>query len=147
MLFASLTLDLDITYVMVLALVIIPFVVLNGLVFQPFLKLFDTRHERVVGELERADKKIDEAEAKAATFEERMKVATRQGIEARDEIRTAAQKSMSERIEEERKKLGSKVEAALAEVGQSRTRALEAVNTEAKRLAEMTAAKLLGRGV
>ena len=146
-LFSGLTLDLDVTYIIVVALLIVPFVILNGLVFQPFLKLFEQRHEQVVGALEDADRKIDEAEAKARDFEQKIEVATKKGIEARDAIRQAAAKAMNTRIDGEKEKLAGKVASALTEVEKARAESLANVESEAKRLAEATASKLLGRTV
>jgi len=145
--FSGLTLDVDATYVVVLALLLIPFVILNGLVFKPFLAVFDERHERVEGALARADKKIEEAEAKAKAFEAKIKTATQKGIEARSAIRGAAQAAVNARVEGERGKLDRKVEAALAEIDATQGAALASVDAEARRLAEVTAAKLLGRGI
>lgn len=147
MIFAGLVLDIDFTYVLVIALVLIPFLILNGMIFGPFMKLFSERHERLEGAIERADAKIVEAEAKAKSFEEQIEVATRKGIEARNAIRAAASKAMNDRIEAERTKMNDKVGAALAEVEKSRAEAMTSVDAESKRLAEMTASKLLGRGV
>lgn len=145
-LFASLTLDLDFTLILVLALVIVPFLILNGMIFKPFLELFEARHERVEGAIERANQKLDEAEAKAKAFEAKIRIAQRQGLEARDKIRAAAQKTVNERIEAERVKVNEKVGKALVEVGTARDSALATVRGESARLAEVTATKLIGRG-
>ena len=145
-LFSGLTLDLDPTILIVLAILLVPFIVLNGLVFRPFIKVFDERHERVEGALQRAGLKIEEAEAKAAAFEEKMQIATRKGMEARDTIRTAANEVVNGRIAEEKEKLAGRVEDELTAVQKAREDALAAVQVEATRLAEMTASKLLGRG-
>ena len=48
------SLDLDVTYIIVLALFLVPVVFLNGIVFKPFMALFEERHERLEGAVERA---------------------------------------------------------------------------------------------
>jgi len=145
-LFASLTLDLDMTLILVLALVMVPFLILNGMIFKPFLKLFEARHERVEGAITRANQKLDEAEAKAQQFEEKIKIATRQGLDAREQLRGEANKAMNERIDAERKTVNEKGDKALAEVKTARDSAMATVRSEANRLAEATATKLIGRG-
>lgn len=147
MFFSGLTLDLDATYLVVLGLVLIPFVILNGLVFRPFLKMFEERHERVEGALARAEDKLEEAEDKAKAFEQKISVATQKGVDKRNELRTTAQKAMADRLETAKTEATSKVEAAVTEIRASRATAMSAVETEARKLAEATAAKLLGRGI
>ena len=147
MLFSGLTLDVDPTIVLVIGLIVIPFIFLNTLVFRPFLKVFDERHERIEGALERANAEADEAEAKARSFAKQIEVARTKGLEARDRIRAAAQKSMTERVAAEQKKIDARMATEVSAVAKARAEGLAAVDAEAQRLAELTATKLLGRGV
>ncbi len=143
----GLTLDLDITYILVLALLLIPLLVLNLFVFGPFMKLFEERHERLEGALERAAQRLEEAEHKAAAFEEKIQVASSRGLEVRNRIRAEAQREMSARVDEEKSRLAVKLEKALAEINTARLAALTQMESDSKRLAETTATKLLGRGI
>ncbi|MFO0728836.1 MAG: ATP synthase F0 subunit B [Myxococcota bacterium] len=147
MLFASLALDLDFTYVLVLALLLLPLIILNTLVFSPFMKLFSERHERLEGAIKRANERLLEAEEKAKLFEEKIQVATARGVEVRNTIRAAAQKDMNARVEAERQKLQVKVDAAVKDIRAAKELALKDVDVESRRLAESTASKLLGRGI
>lgn len=147
MIFSGLTLDLDVTYILILVLFILPFVILNGIVFGPFMKLFQERHEKLEGALVRAEARLDEAESKAKAFEEKIKVASSRGVAARDKIRAEAQANMAKRLEEEKKRMAEKLAAALQEVEAAKAAGLAQVGVESKKLAEATAAKLLGRQV
>lgn len=147
MIFSGLTLDLDATYILVLVLFLLPLVILNGIVFGPFMKLFQERHERLEGALARAGARLDEAEVKAKSFEEQIKVASSRGVAARDKIRAEAQANMARRLEEERKRMADKLAVALREVEAAKATGLGQVTAESKKLAEATAAKLLGRQV
>ena len=142
-----LALDLDVTYLFVLALFLVPLLILNGLLFGPFLKLFEERHEQLQGALARAEAMLSEAEERAQAFEKKIQIATQRGIDARNRIRQSAAEEMNARIEGERQKLGKHLEAALIDVKHKRLEALADAHVEASRLAEITAAKLLGRGV
>ena len=146
-LFSSLTLDLDITYILVLALLLLPLLILNGLVFGPFMKLFAVRHEKLEGALVRANHQLDLAEEKGRQFEEKMKAAAAKGTDVRAQIRAETQKQMNARLDVEKKAMAAKLEAALVEVRAARANALAQVDGDARRLAEATAAKLLGRAV
>jgi F-type H+-transporting ATPase subunit b len=146
-LFSALTLDLDITFILVLALLLLPLLILNGLVFGPFMKLFAERHEKLQGALERAKAQLDDAEDKGRAFEAKMKEAAARGTEVRNQIRNDTQREMSSRIEAEKARLAGKLEVAKGEVRQARAEAMSKVDQDAKRLAEATAAKLLGRAI
>ncbi len=143
----AMSLDLDVTYILVLALFLVPLVALNALVFRPFLKLFELRHERMEGAVARAEGMLAEAAERARTFEERIRVATAKGIEARNQIRSAATAEMNARIEAEKAQLAAKLSVALADLEKKRRAALADVHVEAERLASLTAQKLLGRNV
>jgi F-type H+-transporting ATPase subunit b len=146
-LFSALTLDLDITFILVLALLLLPLLILNGLVFGPFMKLFAERHEKLQGALERAKAQLDDAEDKGRAFEAKMKEAAARGTEVRNQIRNDTQREMNSRIEAEKARLAGKLEVAKGEVRQARAEAMSKVDQDAKRLAEATAAKLLGRAI
>jgi F0F1-type ATP synthase membrane subunit b/b' len=142
-----LALDLDVTYLIVLALFLVPLLILNGLLFGPFLKLFEERHEQLQGALARAEAMLSEAEERARAFEHKIQIATQRGIDARNRIRADAAQEMNVRIEKERQALAKKLEAALSDMKHKRLEALADAHVEAAKLAEITAAKLLGRAV
>jgi F-type H+-transporting ATPase subunit b len=141
------SLDINITYILVLALFLVPVVLLNGIVFRPFLKLFEERHEKLEGAVKRAEHMLDQASERARTFESKIQVATQKGIEARNKIRAAAAAEMNARLEKERQTLAKKTEQALVELDKKRREALADVMVESERIAHETASKLLGRGV
>ncbi|MEM1022878.1 MAG: hypothetical protein AAGD10_21555 [Myxococcota bacterium] len=138
-------LDLDITYVFAIALFLVPLLLLNFLVFRPFLAVFEERHDKLEGAIERADLMLAEAEEKAEAFNERIKEASLQGTERRDRSRREATTRMNERVEAERNRLGAKLEAAVQELESARDKAMSTVGEQARILAEETAARILGR--
>ena len=103
------------------------------------------RHEQLEGAVNRAEAMLAEAEHRAKAFEEKIQIATVKGIDARNRIRAEATKEMNARIEQERSKLGTRVEGALRELQVARREALADAHVEATRLAELAAQKLLGR--
>ena len=143
----GLSLDLNVTFILVLAILLIPLIVLNTIVFKPFLKVFEARHEQLEGAIERANQMLDDAEAQAKTFETKIQSATAKGTEARNAIRTDATTMMNARIEEERKKLAARVEVELSGLEKKRREALADVHVQAEAIAQLCAEKLLGRQV
>lgn len=140
-------LDLDITYILVIALFLVPVLLLNFLVFRPFLQLFEERHDRLEGAVERANGMIAEAEQRAEAFEAQIRKASAEGEARRNAIRQETRARMDARIDEEKQKLSEKLGEALSEITSMRKDALEKMESEADRLAEATASKLLGRNV
>jgi len=145
--FSGLTLDVDVTAFVVVALIILPFLILNGLVFKPFIELFEKRHDRIEGAVERADAKLEEAEKKAAEFQAELEATKRKGLDHRNSVRAAAQAAMNQKIALEQVTVEERVSEALLEITRAKESAMVTVNTEAHRLAEATASKLLGRRV
>ncbi len=143
----AVTLDLDITYVIVLALFLVPLLVFNGIVIKPFLKLFEERHERLEGAVQKAEAMLAEANEQAQTFEERIRVATEKGLETRARIRSEATQKMNGQLDDQRKRLATKLEGAMSELDKKRREALADVHVEAEKIAELTASKLLGRAL
>lgn len=141
------SLDLNVTYVLVLVLFLIPLLFLNAILFRPFLKLFEERHERLEGALARAEGMLAKAEERAETFNEKIKVATARGIEKRNEIRASARTDMDERIAAEKAALDTRLAAALEEIAKKRRVAHADIIVEAEKIAELTATKLLGRSI
>ena len=147
MLFSGLTLDVDVTSLIALALLIVPFVILNGLIFKPFLAVFEQRHDRIEGAVERAEAKLEEAEDKATEFEKQVEAAKRKGMDLRNTVRSAAQTAMNERLSQEQAVTDERVADAMAEIKRAEDSAMITVSAESHRLAEITASKLLGRSV
>ncbi|MGF1510647.1 MAG: ATP synthase F0 subunit B [Myxococcota bacterium] len=138
-------LDLDITYVFAIALFLLPLILLNFLVFRPFLQVFEERHDRLEGAIERADEMLAEAERKAGEFEAQIRAATQQGLERRNQIRAQATHAMNRRIEEERARVNGRLKDALTDLETTRNQALGEVKAKAEALADQMASKLLGR--
>ena len=141
------TLDLDVTYVLVLALFLVPLLMLNALVFKPFLEMFEARHERLEGALERASRALDQAAQEERSFKEKIGDATREGIERRNALRIEAETRMRARVASERAKIQGRLEGALDALRQDRADARARMQQEAERIAELTATKLLGRSL
>lgn len=141
------SIDIDATYIIVLVMFLVPLLILNGIVFGPFMKLFAERHEKLEGALARSEKMIEQAEVKAKAFEEQMKSATATGIDIRNKARTAAMTKMNQKIEVSRAELQQKLTASMMELDASRRQAMADVHVEAEKMAELTAQKMLGRSL
>ena len=141
------TLDLDITYVVVLVLLLLPLLILNGIVIQPFLRLFEERHQKLEGNVERAEQLLSEAKAQAEQFEIKIREATHRGVEARAMMRKEATDRMNARIEEERQQAQQRLNESLEHLDTEREKAMTESATQADAIANLIASKLLGRTI
>ena len=141
------SLDLDATYILVLALFLAPLLILNAVIFKPFLEVFEQRHEHLEGALERAQRALDQAAVEEKNFKAKIRIATNEGIERRNALRTQAESRMHARIEAEREKIQNKLEEALAKLRNEQATAVANMQAEAEHIAELTASKLLGRSL
>ena len=141
------SIDIDATYIIVLVMFLVPLLILTGIVFGPFMKLFAERHEKLEGALARSEKMIEQAEVKAKAFEEQMKSATAKGIDIRNKVRAVAMTKMNHKIEASRAELQVKLEKSKFELDASRRQAMADVHVEAEKMAELTAQKMLGRSL
>jgi F-type H+-transporting ATPase subunit b len=140
-------LDLDITYILVIALFLVPVLILNSMLFRPFLRVFEERHDRLEGALARADAMLHEAERQAEAFKAQIRAASAKGEARRQEVRQQTREHMDARVDEEKRRLGEKLSAALTELEDKRQDALKQMEREAEELAVKTASKILGRSV
>lgn len=143
----TVALDLDITFIFVIALFLIPLVLLNFLVFRPFMAVFEQRHDKLEGAIERANAMLEEAEKSAEEFNEQIRAATKRGVERRNEIRRAATDAMNEKIERERKRIAERMEKAVEELAAKHEQASSQIQAQADALARETATKVLGRAL
>lgn len=97
------------------------------------------------GAIERAEEMLEEAERRAKTFESRIRVAAKEGMEKRSSMRAEAVKAMNARIDENRGQMQTRLEKALEKVENERQQALKELEAQAEQIAESTATKLLGR--
>lgn len=141
------SIDVDATYIVVLTMFLLPLLILNGIIFGPFMKLFAERHEKLEGALTRSEKMIEQAEVKAKHFEEQMKGATAKGIDFRNAERAVAVTQMNQKVEAARAELQKKLEVSLMDLEKSRRQAMADIHVEAEKMAELTAQKLLGRSL
>jgi F-type H+-transporting ATPase subunit b len=140
-------LDMDATLFVQAAFILVLWLVLKPVLFDPMLKLFEEREKRIEGAVKKA-RRIDEKSAAAnAEYEELVAQGRAAGAAERDKLRTDAARKESDLLGKIRSQTQQRVDAARAEtekeLAQTRSQLVPHTNAIAKDLAK----RVLGREV
>ena len=139
--------DLDASFVVQAVLFVVLMLVLKPLLFDPMMRLFEEREERIDRTIEKA-RKTDEASAKAlAKYEALLAKAREAGSAERDQLRAQGAKREAELMTQVRSQVTGTLDqgraATAAEAKEARTR----LQGEATQLGRQIASRVLGREV
>lgn len=139
--------DLDLTVVIQFGLFLVMLLVLNKVLFQPYLRLREQRQAGIEGARSEADRMVAEADAKLADYEKSLAA-------ARDRASEESRKIRAEAAAHERDVTGKARAQATAAMDEATTKVrteTEAARTQlmpqADALARQMASRLLGREV
>ena len=139
--------DLDASFVVQIALFVILLLILKPLLFDPMMRLFEEREERIDRTIEKA-RKTDEASAKAlAKYEAILGKAREAGSAERDQIRGQGAKKEAEVTAAVRAQTAATVEAGRAAIANEAKDARAKLQAEAAGLGRAIASRVLGREV
>ncbi len=140
-------LDFDASLFVQVGFVILLWVVLKPVLFDPMLKLFEEREKRIEGNIKRA-REIDGESAEAmAKYEDQMAKARAEGVAEGDKLRAEGQRKESELLG----KVRSETQQRMDEARQKQQQEVAAVRvqlaTTTQTLAKDLATRVLGREV
>jgi F-type H+-transporting ATPase subunit b len=139
--------DLDASFVVQIALFVVLMLVLKPLLFDPMMRLFEEREERIDRTIEKA-RKTDEASAKAlAKYEAILAKAREAGSAERDQIRAQGAKKEAEVTAAVRSQTAATVEQGRAAIANEAKEARAKLQAEAAGLGRAIASRVLGREV
>ena len=139
--------DLDASFVVQIALFVVLLLILKPLLFDPMMRLFEEREERIDRTIEKA-RKTDEASAKAlAKYEAILGKAREAGSAERDQIRGQGAKKEAEVTAAVRTQTAATVEAGRAAIANEAKEARAKLQAEAASLGRAIASRVLGREV
>lgn len=141
------TVDLDATLVVQIALFVVLLVILKPLLFEPMLKLFEEREKRIEGTRREASKE-DERSAKAlAKYEAILAKAREAGATERDQLRSDGMKKEAELMARVRASTAATVEQGRSAIAKEAMNARNELSKEAVALGRAIASRVLGREV
>ena len=139
--------DLDASFVVQILLFVVLMVVLKPLLFDPMMRLFEEREERIDRTIEKA-RKTDEASAKAlAKYEEILAKAREAGATERDQLRSQAAKKEAELMTQVRAQTSSTLDQGRTAMATEAKEARSKLQLEARQLGRAIASRVLGREV
>jgi F-type H+-transporting ATPase subunit b len=140
-------LDFDATLFVQVAFILVLWLVLKPLLFDPMLKLFEEREKRIEGAIKKA-RRIDERSAEAkAEYDDTMAKARAEGTAEREKLRAEGLRKESDLLTKVRGETQQKIEAARKDAEVELDEARRALAPHTRDLAQRVASRVLGREV
>ena len=141
------TVDLDASLLVQVALFVVLLLILKPLLFEPMLKLFEEREKRIEGTRREASKE-DERSAKAlAKYEAILGKARDAGAAERDSLRSEGTRKEAEAMAQVRQVVATTIEQGRAVLATDAKKTREDLAAEAAILGRGIASRVLGREV
>jgi F-type H+-transporting ATPase subunit b len=140
-------LDIDWTLPVALVSVIIFLVLMHKILFKPLLQFMDARDQRIRDDLEEAARLRQQAESAVVTYESALGAARRDMAEQAIGVQRAIDAKQREQIEQARSEANILVAEAQATIARETQEARSRLAAEARDLARLVVAKLMGREV
>jgi F-type H+-transporting ATPase subunit b len=141
------TVDLDASFVVQIALFVVLLLILKPLLFDPMLRLFEEREERIERTIEKA-RDMDKASAKAlAKYEAILTKAREAGSAERDQLRGQGAKKEAELTAHVRSQTAVTLEQGRGAIANEAKEARSKLQIEATTLGRAIASRVLGREV
>ena len=133
--------------VALVALVFILFhFIMNRLLYRPLMGVLKEREARTEGKRAAAAKSLEEYDALLRRYENGIKAARQEGYGQLDAIRREALERQAQRLAAANAETRSRVERAVAEIGDQRTELRRSLADEIQEFARLIAAQILGGG-
>ena len=143
----AITVDLDGTVLVQVALFLVALLILKPVLFDPMLKLFEERERRILGAKVQA-RKLDEGAVGALTkYESEMQRARAAGNAERDKLRAEGVKVENELLAKVRTSTSDTLEAGRKRLAEEIVTARATLKADAGTLARELATRVLGRQV
>jgi F-type H+-transporting ATPase subunit b len=140
-------LDIDWTLPVALVSVVIFLVLLNKILFRPLIQFVDARDKSIRDDLEEAARLRQQAENALATYESALGAARREMTEQAAAMQRAMDAKQRQQIEQARTAANTLVADAQATIALETQEARTRLAAEARELARLVVAKLMGREV
>jgi F-type H+-transporting ATPase subunit b len=140
-------LEIDWTLPVALVSVIIFLVLMNKILFKPLLQLMDTRDKSIRDDLEEAARLRQQADGALTTYESALGAARRDMTEQAAAVQRAVETKQREQIEQARHEANTLVADAQATIARETQEVRTRLASEARELARLVVAKLMGREV
>ncbi len=139
--------DLDFTLLLQLALFLVVLAVLNRILIQPLLKVFEARYQKMHGLREDVEKLKQEAAADLEVYQGRMRAARDAAQQERDQLVATGREEERRLLAEMRAEIAKTLNEARDQVAVAELEAKKSLDPETEELARRLVGKVLGREV
>lgn len=136
--------DLDLTFAVQLFIFLALLFAMKAIAYDPFLKLAASRHDATEGARESAHAASAKAKELGEKVDAQISKAQSSGIVLRNELKLTGEQQAQVELSKVQDDVEAKTSAELVELKTARAAAAAALNTEAGRLGDMIADRILG---
>ena len=140
-------LDIDWTLPVALVSVIIFLVLMNKVLFRPLMQFMEAREKGIRDDLDEASRLRQQAESALATYESALGAARREMAEQAGAVQRTMEAKQREQMEAARNEANTMVAGAQATIARETQEARTRLADQARELARLVVAKLMGREV
>lgn len=139
--------DVNWTFLLQIGLFVLLFLILEPLLFDPMLKLFEERERRIDGAKNEAREMYRQADEKTAKYEEELTTVKRQAGEERDKLRAEGQKKEQQILAKVRAETNAMLDEGRKRIADEGAQLRKDLDAAAQALARDIATRVLGREV
>jgi F-type H+-transporting ATPase subunit b len=140
-------LDIDWTLPVALVSVVIFLLLMNKIFFKPLVQLIESRDQGIHGDLEEATRLRQQAEAALTAYESALAGARREMAEQLGAVQRMVEATQREQIDQARREATTLAAEAQATIARETQEARLRLAAQARELARLVVAKLIGREV
>jgi F-type H+-transporting ATPase subunit b len=140
-------LDIDWTLPVALVSAIIFLVLMNKVLFRPLMQFMEAREKGIRDDLDEASRLRQQAESALATYESALGAARREMVEQAGAVQRTMEAKQREQMEAARNEANTMVAGAQATIARETQEARTRLADQARELARLVVAKLMGREV
>lgn len=137
--------DIDVTFLLQLGLFLVLLVTLNGLLFKPFLRVMEARHDKIHGAAQDISHLLRSAEEDREAYLQRIREARAKAQAAREEVVSKGREEEREKLAAVRAEIADSLNQTRNQIQQQQAEARQALDGEVDALSRSLASKLLGR--
>ncbi len=139
--------DLDVTLLFQLGLFLVCLVVLNGLIFKPFLRVIEEREERIEGAREDVERLTKLGDADMEQYQARMREARRKAQQEREALKSDGRDEERRLLAETRAQIAEGLGEKRNQISAAELEARRSLSADTEALTRQLVSKVLGREV
>ena len=139
--------DLDVTWFFQFVIFVVVLATLNGLLFKPFLRVLEARHQKTTGMRADVDRLERMSSEDRAVYEQRLKDARREAQREREALRQAGREEERRLLTEARAEVSRELSVMREQVAVREAATQKVLSVQTEELSRQLVRQILGREV